>query len=185
MKRFGVTANIWQKVAIFFLFAVWAFINLHLKIYFPVILLVAFCLVLWFNPRPNSLVVAIPILFLIIVFSQSILAWNNIKVTNQRLANNFRSNITRLMTANTGTEILPEPVLQIHALLDAYDIKSYRLTEKILADPLIHQRTIDSTWPITEDPESKYIFGFIGDIAHYGGCSVIEQRQDIELGTCR
>ena len=185
MKKFGTHANLWSSFAILVLVAVWTFVNLHLKIYFSIIILAVFCLALWFSTRPDTLVVAIPILFVILVFTQSILAWNNLKITNLRLANNFRSSITKLMTPDSGTEILPEPVLQIHGLLDSYDLTSYRLTEKITADALIYQRTIESTCPITENPGATYIFGFIGDIAHYGGCSVIEQRQDVELGICR
>lgn len=185
MKQIGAHAKLWKSFAILILVAIWTFINFRLKIFFPIILLTVFCLILWFNTRPNTLVVAIPIFFVIVVFTQSILAWNNIKITNLRLANNFRSSITNLMTPGSGTEILPEPVLQIHELMDSYNITSYRLTEKISEDALVYQRTIDSTWPKTENPDAAYIFGFIGDIAHYGGCSIIEKRQDVELGICR
>lgn len=185
MKQFWLKTGFWKWATILIFLIGWSYVNYRLKISFLTIIAVVFFVFLWVTSRPKVLIVAIPVLLIILVFTQTPLTWVNLKTENQNLAEDFQAYLTQFLTPNSGKEILPDKVLQIHELIKKHEVKDYRFTETISEDALIHQRTIESTWPITENPDSDYLIGFIGDIAHYGGCYIIDQTQDIELGTCQ
>jgi len=71
------------------------------------------------------------------------------------------------------------------ALLRSHQIISYNISGKIMNDPALHQRIVESAWPRRMSPESNYKFIFISELDNSSNCREIERRKEVALVFCR
>ena len=94
----------------------------------------------------------------------------------------FKENLT---TPYSGEQILPSAVQEMLSLLRKHKLSSYHISRKIKADPLLHQRIVESAWPRRMSPDSHYQFIFISDPDHSRNCREVERRKEVVLVFCR
>ena len=97
----------------------------------------------------------------------------------------IRSFQLNLTTPRTGEHILPPAVQEMLALLRRHQIISYNISGKIMNDPTLHQRIVESAWPRRMSPESNYKFIFISELDNSSNCIEIERRKEVALVFCR
>lgn len=174
----------WMWIIVLFLICLLALVNFTLGYRFCAALMLLFGLALLVIRRPNLMLIALPVLFVLLLNSQSLNAWVSLREAKSTLSSDPKQALTNLFTPSSGMEVLPREALQVRSLIDAYELTSYRLSEEMTQDQEVMQRVIESTWPVTVSQDSPYLFGFVGDMANHPDCQLLEQRQDIELGYC-
>jgi len=91
-----------------------------------------------------------------------------------------------LKTPHAGEHVLPSAVQEMLTLLRAHHLNDYQISERIriAENGLIHQRIIESAWPIRMNPKSDSKFIFISETDTTTNCMEIERKKEIALVFC-
>jgi len=100
---------------------------------------------------------------------------------------NFQSFQSNLKTPRAGEYVLPSAVKEMLVFLRAHQLESYEISEQMKnkKNITIHQRIVESAWPIRIDPKSKYKLIFINESDDYSNCTVKERGKEAALVFCR
>ena len=100
------------------------------------------------------------------------------------VATDIQSFQLNLTTPHIGEYVLPSTVQEMLALLRSHQVVSYQISEKIMNDPLFHQRIVESAWPRRVSPESNYRLILIPELDNSSNCREVERRKEVVLVFC-
>jgi hypothetical protein len=100
------------------------------------------------------------------------------------VATDIQSFQLNLNTPHAGEHVLPSAVQEMLALLRNHQVVSYKISEKIMNDTLLHQRIVESAWPRRMSPESNYKLIFIPELDNSHNCREVERRKEVVLVFC-
>jgi hypothetical protein len=92
----------------------------------------------------------------------------------------FQANLN---TPRAGEEVLPVSVREMVAMLEAYKVERYALSDRVAENAWVYQQIVASAWPrrLERDAKAKFLRK-----AEPGtpGCSLIESRTEVSLVHC-
>lgn len=94
-----------------------------------------------------------------------------------------RSALRDLVTPNSGEQVLPPLVRDMLALLRQRGIQEYALSPQISADPLLHQRIVESAFPRMMVSTAPYLLARVGEPLS-AKCNSVAVEKGIELAAC-
>lgn len=124
------------------------------------------------------------VLIIILFKTPTIEAWTNLIQANISTVQHLKLSPSNIFSPNSGQEVLPVQVQQMLSLLQTHQIGSYQLSNQLMQNPLIFQRTIESAWPIKMEGKSSHFLIAIEEIKNYASCVQIDQREDVALVYC-
>lgn len=88
-----------------------------------------------------------------------------------------------LVTPSSGEQVLPPAVRDMLALLRKNDIKEYALSPQISADPLLHQRIVESAFPRKMLPRGTYLLALPREELP-ARCSPLANEEEAQVAAC-
>jgi len=135
--------------------------------------------------RSRNFTLIITSVLVIILFKMPVLdSWIEIREANLATFHSFKPSISRLLTPDSGRDVLPTTVQQMLSLLQENKITEYRLSDTFEQDPLIQQRIIESAWPAKKNAASPYLLCSIGEFKNMTACIDIVREKDVILVYC-
>ncbi|MCJ7702124.1 MAG: hypothetical protein MUO62_11105 [Anaerolineales bacterium] len=132
----------------------------------------------------KRMLVAGLVLIIILFKTPTIEAWTKLIQANISTAQHLKLSLSHIFSPNSGQEVLPVQVQQLLSLLQTHQISSYQLSNQLMQNPLIFQRTIESAWPTKMEGKSSYLLISFEEIKNYASCVQIDQREDVALVYC-
>ena len=135
--------------------------------------------------RSKNLTLIIAPVLLIVLFRTPVLdTWIEIRKSNLDTFRSFKPSMSRLFTPNSGRDVLPKDVQQMLALLEENNLAEYRLSTMFEQDPLIHQRIVESAWPVKKDAMSPYLLSSVEEFKSMTSCVEVARKENVVLGYC-
>lgn len=136
-------------------------------------------------PRLKAFTLIFASVFVIILFKTPVLeTWIEIRETNLGAFHSFKPSIFKVLTPNSGRDVLPMNVQKMLLLLEENNITKYRLSNKFEQNPLIHQRIVESAWPVKKDATSPYLLCSIEEFRNMTACIEVARKEDVLLVYC-
>ena len=175
-----------RRLAAACLLAVWALAQLWLGEWVYASFIIIFSLLLLFLPRRAALGLVVGTA-LVLIFTR-IPVWDGLThlvQTDAQFVQNPPANLREIMAPNTGLkETLPILVQHILLILQKHPLAAYSLAGEKFKDDLIHERIVESTWPVRLDPASKDVFVLSEDMPLNSTCRLVDQWKDVALVHC-
>jgi hypothetical protein len=169
-----------KKIVYIFVLCLWLLFQYFLGNKFYAIFIFVFFLI---GLRQPYFMLVITATLIIVLFNTPILpTWMQLRQSNIIAISYIKEPLYKVLTPNSGQEVLPLEVQQMLDLLMARQLIDYQLSEELYSDPLIRQRIVEAAWPIKLTKTSPYVFRRVGTEFT---CKKIDIREDIELVYCR
>lgn len=183
LRSYFTPYRIWLVVT-FFLLSGWAAINYSHGHRFYALFIIGFYLVSLLLPKPSFTLVLVSVVAYVFLSSVSFSAFTQVRKTVELAMENPSQPIKNLLLPHTGLDVLPEPVLQMLAMIDEHAITSYRLSPKLNADYHIVQRIVESAWPLRMTEQATYVFTAKDETGDFSTCKLIDQAEEVALVNC-
>jgi hypothetical protein len=126
------------------------------------------------------------IILLSILLHQPVLeTWSLLRFSMLHFVLNFSDVSGRLVTANSGTEVLPVEVQEMLVMLREHpEVTQYGLSEQLASVPAIYQRSVEGLWPRELVPLSPYQFVLPAEQDRYPQCAQVSEGEEVVLISC-
>lgn len=173
-----------KYVSLTLLILFWAFHYYVEKEYFSAILIVASSILLVVIRKKALVTIIVPVLFGLMFYTPIEDALTKISSTTVNAFSNPSTTLYNLFKPNSGREILSWEIQWVNSIIDDRNLTDYQLSPKLFSDLFVHQRIVETAWPVKLETDSKYVFIFTEEIAFYSGCELIDQKMEIAYVDC-
>jgi hypothetical protein len=163
---------------------IWILIQYLLGNRFYIFLIIAIFPCYFIFRSPNLVRLVVPVLAIVVLTTSLAETLAGLKNINLDVVQNPALALTDIFHRNSGQGVLPDKVQKMLKLLRKNNISMYKLSVLLNMDPLIHERIIESAWPIKMVPNTGNLLILREEIKAYPDCKLIEQNEDVALVRC-
>lgn len=134
--------------------------------------------------KPSKLILLLTLILTIYFFSQSPSAYSHMFASTLTTTSHPKQPLRLIIEPNSGKHVLPHQVLKMLDMIKENEISNYQLSNIIDKDTLLHQRIVESSWPVKLEEDSHFFFIYEEELKDFPNCTIVDQREGIFLVDC-